>query len=177
MNRTSTYLASAILASAAFGATTLPSLADGNVCVSWRHFQEERWRIDEAGIKSALEAAGYTYVERRRAGRPAEAAPDIEGLIARGCAALIVLAQDSLAIVPAIEAAKAAGIPVIAYDVPVDFADIIFISFDNVRGRPGDGRGHGQGEAGRQLGADRGRLLDGDHQPVPCRARWRCSSR
>ena len=44
-----------------------------------------------------------------------------------------MLAQDSLAIVPAIEAAKAAGIPVIAYDVPVDTADIIFISFDNVR--------------------------------------------
>ncbi len=46
---------------------------------------------------------------------------------------MIILAQDSLAIVPAIEAAKAAGIPVIAYDVPVDTADIMFISFDNVR--------------------------------------------
>ena len=46
---------------------------------------------------------------------------------------MIMLAQDSLAIVPAIEAAKAAGIPVIAYDVPVDTADIMFISFDNVR--------------------------------------------
>ncbi len=32
------------------------------VCVSWRHFQEERWRIDEAGIKSVLGPAGYTYV-------------------------------------------------------------------------------------------------------------------
>jgi ABC-type xylose transport system substrate-binding protein len=32
------------------------------ICVSWRHFQEERWRIDEAGIKSVLGPAGYTYV-------------------------------------------------------------------------------------------------------------------
>ena len=32
------------------------------ICVSWRHFQEERWRIDEAGIKSVLGTAGYAYV-------------------------------------------------------------------------------------------------------------------
>jgi len=133
MNRASTFLASAIFASAAFGATTLPSLAAGNVCVSWRHFQEERWRIDEAGIKEGLTGTDYTYVSADAQGDPQKQPSDIEGLIAGGCAALIVLAQDSLAIVPAIEAAKAAGIPVVAYDVPVDTADIIFISFDNVR--------------------------------------------
>ena len=115
--------------------STLPSAAAGNVCVSWRHFQEERWRIDEAGIKEALAGSPYTYVSADAQGDPQKQPSDIEGLIAGGCAALIVLAQDSLAIVPAIEAAKAAGIPVIAYDVPVDTKDIIFISFDNVRDR------------------------------------------
>ena len=34
------------------------------VCVSWRHFQEERWRIDEAGIKSVLEPGGLHLCER-----------------------------------------------------------------------------------------------------------------
>jgi len=133
MNLASKYLACGIFASLAVGASTLPSFADGNVCVSWRHFQEERWRIDEAGIKEALEGSGYTYVSADAQGDPQKQPGDVEGLISSGCAALIVLAQDSLAIVPAIEAAKAAGIPVIAYDVPVDVADIIFISFDNVR--------------------------------------------
>ncbi|MCP4382478.1 MAG: substrate-binding domain-containing protein [Hyphomicrobiales bacterium] len=123
----------AVFTSATFGATTLPSAAEDNICVSWRHFQEERWRIDEAGINEALEGTGHTYVSADAQGDPQKQPSDIEGLIAGGCAALIILAQDSLAIVPAIEAAQASGIPVIAYDVPVDIADIIFISFDNVR--------------------------------------------
>ena len=134
MRRAATLLATTVLASITFGATTLSSFAaDKNVCVSWRHFQEERWRIDEAGIKEGLKGSDYKYVSADAQGDPQKQPSDIEGLIAGGCAALIVLAQDSKAIVPAIEAAKVAGIPVIAYDVPVDLADIVFISFDNVR--------------------------------------------
>lgn len=30
--------------------------------VSWRHFQEERWKIDEAGIKAALDKRGLRLV-------------------------------------------------------------------------------------------------------------------
>ena len=33
---------------------------DLSVGVSWSNFQEERWKTDEAAIKSALEAAGAT---------------------------------------------------------------------------------------------------------------------
>ena len=46
--------------------------------------------------------------------------------------AAIILAQDSKAIVPAIAQGKAAGVPMIAYDVPVDSPDVTFVSFDNV---------------------------------------------
>lgn len=102
------------------------------VGVSWRHFQEERWKIDEAGIKSVLEDAGYTYIGADAQADPQKQLTDIEGLIARGVDALIILAQDSAAILPAFEQASAEGIPTIAYDVPVDFADTLFISFDNV---------------------------------------------
>ena len=49
---------------------------------SWRHFQEERWRIDEAGIKSALEPAGYTYVSADAQADPQKQLTDIESLIA-----------------------------------------------------------------------------------------------
>ena len=102
------------------------------VCVSWRHFQEERWRIDEAGIKSVLEPAGYTYVSADAQGDPQKQMTDVDSLLASKCDAAIILAQDSKAIMPAIAQAKAAGVPIIAYDVPVDLPDVTFISFDNV---------------------------------------------
>lgn len=106
--------------------------ADKTIGVSWRHFQEERWKIDEAGIKAALDKAGFAYVGADAQADPQKQLTDIEGLIARGVDALIILAQDSAAIRPAFEKAKAEGIPTIAYDVPVDFKDTLFISFDNV---------------------------------------------
>jgi len=99
--------------------------------VSWRHFQEERWKIDEAGIKSVLEPAGYEYVSTDAQADPVKQVADVESLIASGVDAIIVLAQDSQAILPALEAAHAAGIPVIAYDAPVDDANAVFVSFDN----------------------------------------------
>jgi D-xylose transport system substrate-binding protein len=110
-----------------------PALAAGKtVGVSWRHFQEERWKIDEAGIKSALDKAGMGYVGADAQADPQKQLTDIEGLIARNVDVLIILAQDSAAILPAFQKAKAEGIPTIAYDVPVDNPDTLFVSFDNV---------------------------------------------
>ncbi|MEZ5666571.1 MAG: substrate-binding domain-containing protein [Alphaproteobacteria bacterium] len=105
---------------------------DKVIGVSWRHFQEERWRIDERGILDALEGPGWEYVSADAQADPQKQITDIEGLISSGADVLIVLAQDSFAVVPAIQSAQAAGIPVIAYDVPVDMTDILFISFDNI---------------------------------------------
>jgi D-xylose transport system substrate-binding protein len=102
------------------------------ICVSWRHFQEERWRIDEAGIKSVLGPAGYTYVSADAQGDPQKQMTDVDSLLSSKCDSAIILAQDSKAIIPAIAQAKAANVPVIAYDVPVDSPDVTFISFDNV---------------------------------------------
>ena len=47
----------AVAITAAWGSA---QAADKTVGVSWRHFQEERWKIDEAGIKEVLEKAGLT---------------------------------------------------------------------------------------------------------------------
>ena len=52
------------------------------ICVSWRHFQEERWRIDEAGIKSVLGPAGYTYVSADAQGDPQKQMTDVDSLLA-----------------------------------------------------------------------------------------------
>jgi D-xylose transport system substrate-binding protein len=102
------------------------------ICVSWRHFQEERWRIDEAGIKSVLEPAGYEYVSADAQADPQKQLTDVESLLVSGCSAAIILAQDSKAILPALDRAKGEGVPVIAYDAPIDSPDALFVSFDNV---------------------------------------------
>lgn len=124
----------AILAFAFVGAVAEDAYAAGTkrICVSWRHFQEERWRIDEAGIKAVVEPAGYTYVSADAQSDPQKQLTDVESLLSSGCDAIIILAQDSKAIIPAVNGAKAAGVPAIAYDVPIDSTDVTFISFDNV---------------------------------------------
>jgi D-xylose transport system substrate-binding protein len=128
------WLAAAAFTAAAIG---LPlgdaaKAQDMTIGVSWRHFQEERWRIDEAGIKSVLEPAGFAYLSADAQSDPQKQLTDVESLLAAGVDALIILAQDSQAIIPAIERAKAEGVPVIAYDAPVDTDGVLFVSFDNI---------------------------------------------
>ncbi|SIP97916.1 xylose-binding protein [Rhizobium sp. RU35A] len=101
------------------------------VGVSWSNFQEERWKTDEAAIKKALEAAGAKYISADAQTSAAKQLTDIESLISQGANALIVLAQDSGAIGPAIEKATAEGIPVIGYDRLIENPKTYYITFDN----------------------------------------------
>lgn len=100
--------------------------------VSWSNFQEERWRTDEAAIRSTLEAMGGTYISADAQSSPEKQIADIESLITRGAQVLIVLAQDNEAILPAIARAAAEGIPVIAYDRLIEDPGVFYITFDNV---------------------------------------------
>ncbi len=115
---------------AAAGLST-PSFAQ-TVGVSWSNFQEERWKTDEAAIKAALEAAGATYVSADAQSSSAKQLSDIESLMAQGVDALIVLAQDTQAVIPAVQAAADAGIPVIAYDRLIEDSRAFYLTFDNV---------------------------------------------
>ena len=65
--------------------------ADLTVGVSWSNFQEERWKTDEAAIKSALEAAGASYISTDAQSSSGKQLADIESLIAQGADALIIL--------------------------------------------------------------------------------------
>src|SRR5476651_2583534 len=76
------------------------------VGVSWSNFQEERWKTDEAAIKAELAKHGATYVSADAGGSPEKQLADVDGLIAKGAKALIVLAMDKDAIVPALAKAK-----------------------------------------------------------------------
>ena len=56
---------------------------------------------------------------------------DIDGLIAKGAKALIILAMDKDAIIPALAKAKAKNIPVVAYDRLIEQPGVFYITFDN----------------------------------------------
>ena len=110
-----------------------PVLAEGKVIgVSWSNFQEERWKTDEAAMLEAIEAAGDSYISADAQSSAAKQLTDIEALIAQGADALIILAQDSGAIGPAIENAVNEGIPVVGYDRLIENPDAFYITFDNV---------------------------------------------
>src|SRR5919197_5335386 len=85
------------------------------VGVSWSNFQEERWKRDEAAMKAAIEKGGGRYISADAQGSNEKQLSDIENLITRGAKVLIVLAWDADAVLPAVQQAKAEGIPVIAY--------------------------------------------------------------
>ncbi|MBR2657454.1 D-xylose ABC transporter substrate-binding protein [Yoonia sp.] len=120
----------AAIAVAGFNSAALAQ--DLTVGVSWSNFQEERWQTDEAAIRAALEAAGATYVSADAQSSSAKQLSDVESLIAQGVDALIILAQDSAAIGPAVEAAANEGIPVVAYDRLIEDSRAFYLTFDNV---------------------------------------------
>lgn len=101
------------------------------VGVSWSNFQEERWKTDEAAIKAQLDKAGAKYLSADAQSSNEKQLSDIESLITRGATVLIVLAQDSEAVLPGIAKAKAEGIPVISYDRLIEDPWAYYISFDN----------------------------------------------
>ncbi len=112
-----------------------PVLADGHsptVGVSWSNFQEERWKTDEAAIKSALDAAGAAYLSSDAQSSASKQLSDVESLIAQGVDVLIILAQDASAIGPAVQAAADEGIPVVAYDRLIEDPRAFYLTFDNV---------------------------------------------
>lgn len=108
------------------------AVADTVIGVSWSNFQEERWKTDEAAIKSALEAGGAKYLSTDAQSSSSKQLADVESLIAQGVDVLIILAQDARAIGPAIQAAIDEGIPVIAYDRLIEDPRAFYLTFDNV---------------------------------------------
>ncbi len=115
------------------GAATTTTMAAGKtIAVSWKTFQEERWKTDEAAIKAAVEKAGDKYVSTDAQGSAQKQAADIEGLISQKVDVIMVVAFDSDAILPSIKAINDAGIKAIAYDVQFEDPNALYVTFDNV---------------------------------------------
>ena len=61
--------------------------------MSWKTFQEERWKTDEAAIKAVVEAAGDKYISADAQGSAAKQLTDIEGLVTQGVDVILVVAS------------------------------------------------------------------------------------
>jgi D-xylose transport system substrate-binding protein len=125
--------AAVLLAYAALSldAATIAEAKGKVIGVSWSNFQEERWKTDEAAIKAVVAADGDRYISADAQSSAQKQLTDIESLIAQGANALIVLAQDSSAIAPAVQKAVDEGIPVIGYDRLIENPNAFYITFDN----------------------------------------------
>lgn len=123
-----------LLASAtAFAAMSgIAAAKDKTIAVSWKIFQEERWKRDEAVIKKIVEDNGDRYISADAQGSAAKQLTDVESLISQGADVLMIVPFDSEAILPAVDKAAAEGIPMIAYDVQIEHPDSLYITFDNV---------------------------------------------
>ncbi len=124
--------AAALRCTTVFAGLAGPVLAkDLVIGVSWNNFQEERWKTDEAAMKAVIEANGDKYISADAQSSASKQLTDIESLIAQGAKAIIVLAQDSEAVAPAVQAAVSEGIPVIGYDRLIENPEAFYLTFDN----------------------------------------------
>ncbi len=82
--------------------------------------------------RQALDDAGAKYISTDAGSSEEQQLTDVENLIAQGADALIILAQDGTAILPAVQSALDQGIPVVAYDRLIENPGALYITFDNV---------------------------------------------
>ncbi len=117
---------------AATGLSTAAYAGGKKIGVSWASFQEERWKIDEAAMKAAIEAAGDTYISADAQSSSEKQLNDVDALISQGANVLIINAWDKDAIGPAVDKAAAEGIPVIGYDRLIEDNRTFYLTFDNI---------------------------------------------
>lgn len=107
--------------------------AECTVAVSWNNYQQPRWAaFDEPGIRDTVEAGGGTYIRADANLSTEQQLTDITTMLGQGADVMIILAQDTTVIGPAVQAAKDAGVPVIAYDRLIEDPDVLYVTFDNI---------------------------------------------
>jgi D-xylose transport system substrate-binding protein len=120
--------------SAAPGGSGGTGTANCKVGISWNNFQQPRWAAtDKPAMFKAIQDGGGTVVGDPDANLDSQRQlSDVDTLINKGAQVLVLLAQSNTAILPALQKAKDAGIPVIAYDRLIDDPYVLYITFDNV---------------------------------------------
>jgi D-xylose transport system substrate-binding protein len=135
LRKVAALVAAAAMVLAACGTTGTAAPTGGAGCivgVSWNNYDQERWKkADEPAIQKAIAAGGGSYVKTDADDSSEQQLTDIDTLINQGAKALIILAKDADAILPAITKANDEGIPVISYDRLIEDEKAFYITFDN----------------------------------------------
>ena len=114
-------------------ATEAPAAGGNLVGVAMPTKDLQRWNQDGENMKKQLEAAGYTVDLQYAANDIATQVSQVENMIANGCEVLVIASIDGEALGTVLDQAKAAGIPVIAYDRLIMNSDAVsyYATFDN----------------------------------------------
>lgn len=105
---------------------------DCTVGVSWNNYQQERWaKADEPAMQEVIEAAGAEYTRTDAQDSEEQQIADVESLINQEVDVIILLAKSTTSILPAVQAAKDADIPIIGYDRLIADDGVFYITFDN----------------------------------------------
>lgn len=94
---------------------------------------EPRWLQDQAQFEKILTDAGFSNQVLFSQGSSATEKTNVETLISKGVQVLIICPQDGAAASAAVEAAKAEGVTVIAYDRLITGTDAVdyYVTFDS----------------------------------------------
>ncbi|MBQ0027713.1 MAG: substrate-binding domain-containing protein, partial [Lachnospiraceae bacterium] len=93
----------------------------------------QRWNQDGANMQSELEAAGYEVDLQYASNDVQTQVSQVENMIASGANVLVIAAIEGSSLGEALDMAKEAGIPVIAYDRLIMNSDAVsyYATFDN----------------------------------------------
>ncbi|WP_062519562.1 multiple monosaccharide ABC transporter substrate-binding protein [Demequina silvatica] len=105
----------------------------GTVGVAMPTETSERWIADGDAVKAGLEEAGFEVDLQYAADDIPTQQQQIDNMITNGVKALIVASIDGTTLSGQLEAAAAAGIPIIAYDRLINETENVdfYVSFDN----------------------------------------------
>ena len=123
-----------VMAACSSPGTSAGGTASCKVGVAWATSQEERYKVrDEPALKGAVEAGGGTYVSGGDAQNKEDLqASQIATLLASNINVLVINAVNPVAVLPSLQDAIDAGIPVIAYDRELESTKALFLTHDNV---------------------------------------------
>ncbi|MDR1262100.1 MAG: sugar-binding protein [Oscillospiraceae bacterium] len=122
-----------VLALALVGCMAGAALAEGKVGVAMPTQSLQRWNQDGSNMKDKLEAAGYEVDLQYANNEIATQVSQLENMILGGANVLVVASIDGKSLGTVLADAKAAGIPVIAYDRLLMETDAVsyYATFDN----------------------------------------------
>ncbi len=103
------------------------------VGLSFSDFATERWKSESRLMRQLFEEKGYEVLSQEANHDVKLQNDQIKNMVSQGVKALVIVAEDGDAIVPAVEQAALAGVKVLAYDRLIKSPRIAaYLSFNNV---------------------------------------------